>query len=204
MERGRRCCSRFPPLPQVTAIRIDVNRNRIIRTNLNLTMASVSLASMSLASGFLGMNLELPPWLDAGYTSLGPGVGPNPFLLVTGTSMLFGAAFYSGSYLHSRGWIFWKKMKLNSHTVIYLVYLLIEGVFRRNTRIDGEEIVALGRIFEDMSSIEHAGASFFTSLRMSSLLILCYLQFMNTYRQIKRGLHVTASQRCCTKKRCVN
>ena len=76
---------------QVTAIRIDVSRNRIIRTNLHLTMASVSLAGMTAVAGFLGMNLELPVWLDAGFTSAEKSsLGGLPFLATTAASVALG------------------------------------------------------------------------------------------------------------------
>ncbi len=75
----------------MTAIRIDVSRNRIIRTNLHLTMASVSLAGMTAVAGFLGMNLELPVWLDAGFTSTeSSSLGGLPFLVTTAGSVALG------------------------------------------------------------------------------------------------------------------
>ena len=50
---------------EVVAIRMDVSRNRIIRAELQLTIASVSLAVVTCVAGFLGMNVEIPAWVRA-------------------------------------------------------------------------------------------------------------------------------------------
>ena len=49
---------------EVVAIRMDVSRNRIIRAELQLTIASVSLAVVTCIAGFLGMNVEIPAWVS--------------------------------------------------------------------------------------------------------------------------------------------
>jgi len=128
---------------EVTSIRIDVSRNRIIRTNLHLTIASVSIGVMTAMAGFLGMNLELPMWVDGGFTSgaaaagsggEGIGTGSGPFLTAVAVSAGLGGAVYGFGLAHA------------------------SGALRRLTAVpsDVEDVVALGRIFEDMSSIEHA------------------------------------------------
>ena len=130
---------------EVTSIRIDVSRNRIIRTNLHLTIASVSIGVMTAMAGFLGMNLELPIWVDGGFTSgsaggggdgnsSGSGPGSGPFLTAVAVSAGLGGAVYGFGLAHA------------------------SGALRRLTAVpsDVEDVVALGRIFEDMSSIEHA------------------------------------------------
>mmetsp|Transcript_81584 Transcript_81584/g.162839 ORF Transcript_81584/g.162839 Transcript_81584/m.162839 type:complete len:407 (+) Transcript_81584:586-1806(+) len=124
---------------EVTSIRIDVARNRIIRTNLHLTMMSVSLATMTTTAGFLGMNLELPSWLDGGFTNplVNEGVGGGFFVAVTCGSVAMGLGLYAVGYAHANG-------------------MLRRVVAGGNQDNDVDDVVALGRIFEDMSSIEHA------------------------------------------------
>eukprot|EP00615_Pteridomonas_danica_P008443 CAMPEP_0114370144 /NCGR_PEP_ID=MMETSP0101-20121206/32267_1 /TAXON_ID=38822 ORGANISM="Pteridomonas danica, Strain PT" /NCGR_SAMPLE_ID=MMETSP0101 /ASSEMBLY_ACC=CAM_ASM_000211 /LENGTH=388 /DNA_ID=CAMNT_0001521481 /DNA_START=461 /DNA_END=1627 /DNA_ORIENTATION=- len=126
---------------EITSIRMDVSRNRIIRTSLHLTIASVSLAVMTTMAGFLGMNLEIPFFIDGGFTSgggggeEGVGVGGAPFLIATGTALTLGGAIYGFGLAHASGVL----RRLNKNGVQ-----------------DVDEVVALSRIFEDMSSIEHA------------------------------------------------
>ena len=127
--------NRVKSAQEVTAIRIDVSRNRIIRTNLHLTMASVSLAGMTAVAGFFGMNLELPFWLDFGFTSAGKSsVGGTAFLATTAASVALGGGIYAMSMASANGWL------------------------RQTSQYDPgrlNDVVALGRIFENMSSIEH-------------------------------------------------
>jgi hypothetical protein len=124
---------------EVTAIRIDVSRNRIIRTNLHLTIASVSIGIMTALAGFLGMNLELPLWLDGGFTS-GGAPGPGPFLTAVAVSGGLGGAVYGFGLAHASG----------------ALRRTFSASRSGNGRSDVEDVVALGRVFEDMSSIENA------------------------------------------------
>jgi hypothetical protein len=45
---------------ELTAINLDVYRNRIIRMELNMTMAGVALAMTTSIAGLFGMNLPIP------------------------------------------------------------------------------------------------------------------------------------------------
>mmetsp|Transcript_57371 Transcript_57371/g.129994 ORF Transcript_57371/g.129994 Transcript_57371/m.129994 type:complete len:521 (+) Transcript_57371:137-1699(+) len=118
---------------EIAAIRMDVSRNRIIRTNLQLTIASVSLGVMTACAGFLGMNLELPRWIDGGFTQDGPNPGTGAFFLgAVGASCGLGGAFYGFGLAHASG-----RMDALTHAAAV------------------DEIVALARVFEDMGSIEH-------------------------------------------------
>lgn len=88
---------------EITSIRMDVSRNRIIRTSLHLTIASVSLAVMTTIAGFFGMNLEFPTVLDGGFTSGVEHVGGTQFMVATGGAMVLGGAIYVFGLAHASG-----------------------------------------------------------------------------------------------------
>lgn len=79
---------------------MDVARNRIIRTNLQLSMAGVSIAVITAISGFFGMNLELPEFLDA---EKHPALGALPFTAVVAGSCFFGGSIYGLTMAHANG-----------------------------------------------------------------------------------------------------
>ena len=83
-----------PRNQELTAINIDVNRNRIIRVNLYLTMASVAIASSTCVAGFFGMNLQIPETLAN---------HPDAFAFVTGTSCLLAGITYGASLSYAQG-----------------------------------------------------------------------------------------------------
>lgn len=85
---------------EVAAIRMDVARNRIIRTNLQLSMAGVSIAVVTAISGFFGMNLEPFPFLEEGRE---PDLGSLPFVAVTAGSCFLGSSIYALTMAHANG-----------------------------------------------------------------------------------------------------
>jgi hypothetical protein len=63
----------------------------------------VSLGVMTALAGFLGMNLELPLWLDGGFTSTGPGAGGGAFVTVCAASGVIGSGIYGFGLAHANG-----------------------------------------------------------------------------------------------------
>jgi hypothetical protein len=141
----------------------------------------VSLAVMTTVAGFFGMNLEIPIVLDGGFTSGAEHVGGLQFLIATGSAVALGGTVYGFGLAHATGsFCFLQSCTKYSFMISYHIIIIIiifkcyhvcvhqyppfktsnkKGMLRRLNRNgvqDVDEIVALGRIFEDMSSIEHA------------------------------------------------
>lgn len=79
---------------------------------------------MTTTAGFLGMNLELPGWIDGGFTNpdtaaagaaaaageaageavgVAMSTGGAPFLVVVAVSVVLGAGFYGMGVAHANG-----------------------------------------------------------------------------------------------------
>ena len=74
-----------------------MHRNRIIRMELNITMAGCAIAMTTAVAGLFGMNVPIPLGLDR---------DAGAFALVSGASLLLGAGAFGVAYgaVHQGWW----------------------------------------------------------------------------------------------------
>ena len=81
---------------ELTSISLDMYRNRIIRMELNITMAGCAIAMTTAVAGLFGMNVPIPLGLDR---------DAGAFALVSGASLLLGAGAFGVAYgVVHQGW----------------------------------------------------------------------------------------------------